>query len=190
MFSESDVMIVARRMMALHEGDAVRIMRARAEQASKIGSHSMAEFWLAVATAIRKLRREAAGRRKSLFPPAFDAAPHPYILLSPDLAIIGANDAYLAATMTRRSDLLGCGLFDAFPENPHAHGTEGVSELRASLVRVLDTGVTNQISPVRYDIRRPDGAFLERWWRPATFPIFASPGKLSALLHYAEPFSI
>ena len=58
----------------------------------------------------------------------FAAAPGPYLLLAPDPAftILAVNDAYLAATMTRPEQLVGRGIFEAFPDNPADPAATGV----------------------------------------------------------------
>ena len=63
----------------------------------------------------------------------FAASPAPYLLLSTDsdYKILAVNDAYLAATMTTREQLIGRPLFEAFPDNP-ADPRGGVLNLRAS----------------------------------------------------------
>ena len=48
----------------------------------------------------------------------FEAAPGLYLVLDPDLRIVAASDAYLQATMTRRGEIMGRGIFDVFPDNP------------------------------------------------------------------------
>ena len=53
------------------------------------------------------------------FQALFEATPTPLLVLRPpDWRIVAVNDAYLQATMTRRDELLGRRLFDAFPDDP------------------------------------------------------------------------
>jgi hypothetical protein len=55
------------------------------------------------------------------FQTLFEADPGLYLVLLPDApryTIVAVNDAYARATMTTREDILGRGLFDAFPDNP------------------------------------------------------------------------
>jgi len=42
----------------------------------------------------------------------FESAPGLYLVLTPDLTIVAASDAYLHATMTKRAEVLGRKLFD------------------------------------------------------------------------------
>ncbi|HBD7062429.1 TPA: diguanylate cyclase [Legionella pneumophila] len=66
-----------------------------------------------------------------------EAAPDLYLILSPQLTIVGASNAYLKATMVQREEILGCNLFDVFPDNPNDHSASGVNNLSHSLNRVL-----------------------------------------------------
>ncbi|RPD45709.1 PAS domain S-box protein [Hymenobacter sediminis] len=115
----------------------------------------------------------------------FHALPSAYLLLSPEYIIEEVSNGYLAETQTERAQLLGCYLFDAFPDNPQAQQAHGVRNLRASLERVLATGLPHQMDLQHYDV--PDsqqpGQFLERYWLPTNTPIFDAEGRISHLLH-------
>src|SRR5690242_16712670 len=87
----------------------------------------------------------------------FESAPGLYLILSPELIIIAASDAYLNATMTKRADILEKGLFEVFPDNPDDPSATGVSNLHASLNYVLQNKMTHTMAVQKYDIRRPDG---------------------------------
>src|SRR5262249_14378495 len=63
----------------------------------------------------------------------FESLPGLYLILTPELVIVTASDAYLKATMLRREQMVGRGLFDVFPDNPDDTGATGTSNLRASL---------------------------------------------------------
>ena len=45
------------------------------------------------------------------------------------------SDAYLQATMTKREEILGRGIFEVFPDNPDDPAATGVNNLGASLER-------------------------------------------------------
>ncbi|HEX7336542.1 MAG TPA: PAS domain-containing protein [Gemmatimonadales bacterium] len=119
----------------------------------------------------------------------FDAAPGKYLLLSPDLTIVGVNQAYLNATMTRREDIVGQGLFEMFPDNPGDPQADGVRNLRASLQRVLATRKPDRMPVQKYDIRRPEsegGGFEERYWSPCNSPVLDQRGEISHIIHWVE----
>src|SRR5262245_31081538 len=84
----------------------------------------------------------------------FEAAPGSYLVPSPELTIVAVSDAYLRATMTRREDILGRGLFEVFPDNPDDPAADGVRNLRASLDRVRRDLVSDAMAVQKYDIRR------------------------------------
>src|SRR3954447_23502882 len=82
----------------------------------------------------------------------FQAAPGCFLVLDPGLRIVAVSDAYVGATMIRRDDVLGRGIFDVFPDDPAA---TGAGNLRASLERVLRTGRSDTMAVQKYDIGRP-----------------------------------
>src|SRR5204862_7314942 len=51
--------------------------------------------------------------------------------------IVAVSDAYLRATLTKREEILGRGIFEVFPDNPNDPSASGVRNLRTSLGRVL-----------------------------------------------------
>src|SRR5690348_8428403 len=105
----------------------------------------------------------------------FEAAPGLYLVLTPDLAIVAASDAYLRATMTRREEIVGRDLFDVFPDNPADPTSDGVVNLRASLRRVLTERRPDAMAVQKYDVRRhasEGGGFEERYWSPLNSPVF------------------
>lgn len=123
------------------------------------------------------------------FREVFSAAPSPYLLLAaePDFTIVDVNDAYLAATLTTRERLIGTRLFDAFPDNPSDPTATGVRNLRASLQRVLTHGRTDTMAVQKYDIRRPDGSFEERYWSNCNVPVAARDGgRMLYIIHHVE----
>ena len=119
----------------------------------------------------------------------FQSAPGLYLVLSPDLTIVAASDAYLRATMTKRAEILGRGIFDVFPDNPADPAATGVRNLRESLKRVLYDKVPDKIAVQKYDIRKPrseGGKFEERYWSPVNSPLLDEEGKVSYIIHQVE----
>ncbi|HYE97371.1 MAG TPA: ATP-binding protein [Planctomycetota bacterium] len=121
----------------------------------------------------------------------FDSAPACLLVLKPDAAftIEAVSDAYLAATMTRREEILGRGLFQVFPDNPQDPGADGTSNLRRSLERVLETRRADTMALQKYDIRRPEaegGGFEERYWSQVNAPVLGAQGELVCIIHRVE----
>lgn len=118
----------------------------------------------------------------------FEAAPALYLVLDPQLHIVAASDAYLAATMTRREEILGRGIFEVFPDNPEDSAAEGVSNLRQSLERVLTQLRPDTMAVQKYDVRTPgaDQRFEVRYWSPLNSPVLAEDGNLVYIIHCVE----
>ncbi len=131
----------------------------------------------------------ARARADQSFTRLFEASPAPFLVLAPDaprFTITEVNDAYLAATMRTRKDLVGRALFDAFPGNPNEPNPTNVSRLRASLEHVLATRKSDALPGLKYDIPRADGSFEERWWSPVNSPILNDDGEVEAIIHNAN----
>jgi hypothetical protein len=87
----------------------------------------------------------------------FESAPGRFLVLLPNEAftIVDASDAYLSATITDRSSIVGRGLFDAFSDNPDDPEATGTSNLCASLERV-QSKAPDTMAVQKYDIRKPE----------------------------------
>jgi PAS domain S-box-containing protein len=119
----------------------------------------------------------------------FESAPGLYLVLTPDLKIAAASDAYLRATMTKREEVLGRGVFEVFPDNPDDRHATGVRNLSASLERVLRNKAPDAMAVQKYDIRRPaaeGGGFEERYWSPVNSPVLGPGGAVAYITHRVE----
>ena len=123
------------------------------------------------------------------FQALFESAPGLYLVLDPAFRIVAVTDAYLDATMTKREDIVGRNIFDAFPDNPDDPEATGVANLRASLERVRDRGVPDTMAVQKYDIRRPPeegGGFEERYWSPRNSPVLDEYKRVRYIIHRVE----
>ena len=113
---------------------------------------------------------------------------HPYLLLDPGpgLHIVDANDAYARATMTSRGAIAGRSLFEVLPDNPADPSADGVNNLFSSLQIAAETGRPHEMAIQRYDVRDPQGKFVERYWQPINSPVHDDNGNLICLLHHVE----
>ena len=119
----------------------------------------------------------------------FESAPGLYLVLAPDFTILAVSDAYLRATMTKREEILGKGIFEVFPDNPNDPVATGERNLRASLLRVLQDKVSDTMAVQKYDIRKPEsegGQFEERFWSPVNSPVFGQHGEIVYIIHRVE----
>jgi len=117
----------------------------------------------------------------------FAAVPTPYLVLTPDLVIVDANEAYLATTRRSRDELIGRGLFEAFPGNPTDPDQEAVVvRLRASFQRARDTGRPHSMPVQDYDVPDGEGGFTKRFWSLIHAAVLDEQGRCRYLLQRAE----
>lgn len=118
----------------------------------------------------------------------FAAIPTPYVVMTPDLVIVEANDAYLASTGRRRGDLVGQPLLAAFPADPDSLDGDGVSPIQLSLQRVRETGRPERMPVQKYDIvdADADGELSERYWLLVHAPMLDDEGRTGLLIQRAE----
>lgn len=116
----------------------------------------------------------------------FEKSPELNLIVDVRFTIVAVTDAYCRATMTRRGNIVGRGLFEVFPDNPDDSHADGVANLRTSLLNVIRFRVPDRMAEQKYDIRRPDGVFEERYWRPLNSPILGTDGYVRFILHAVE----
>lgn len=136
-----------------------------------------------IAQEITEQRRE---RVRLQFRAFFESLPGLFLVLTPDLEIVAVSDAYLKATMTERDAIVGRRLFEVFPDNPDDPNATGSANLRASLERVSRNLAPDTMAIQKYDVRRPDGEFEERYWSPVNSPVFDSDRRLTYIIHRVE----
>src|SRR3984893_9793821 len=123
------------------------------------------------------------------FQELFQSTPGRYLVLAPDHTIVAVTDAYLHATMTKREDILGRGVFEVFPDNPNDPSATGVRNLRTSLQRVVQDKTSDAMAVQKYDIRKPEsegGGFEERYWSPVNSPVLGPTGEVLYIIHRVE----
>jgi PAS domain-containing protein len=83
--------------------------------------------------------------------------PTAYLVMSPDLVIIEANQAFSELVGRSREELIGQYVFDTFPTSPDALDEAGGNSLHASFERAGDTGLPDQmpLSTTTCSTRRP-----------------------------------
>jgi signal transduction histidine kinase/ActR/RegA family two-component response regulator len=119
----------------------------------------------------------------------FESAPGLYLVLDPQWRIVAVSDAYLAATMTIRDEILGRVIFDVFPDNPDDPQATGVANLQASLRRALHGRTPDTMAVQKYDVTRPaaaGGGFETRYWSPCNTPVLGPDGQVDYIIHQVE----
>ncbi|MCC2548497.1 PAS domain-containing sensor histidine kinase [Hymenobacter sp. BT175] len=117
----------------------------------------------------------------------FNALPTPHLLLSPAFVIEAVSESYLRATLTRREQLVGQYMFDAFPDNPDTPEANSSRNVHASLTQVLATKQPQRIAQQHYDMPDPErpGLFVERHWQALNAPVLDAHGQVVQIIHAA-----
>jgi PAS domain-containing protein len=123
------------------------------------------------------------------FAAIFERTPGNYLILDPHLKIVAVNQAYARATLTKAPEIIGRALFEVFPDNPADSNADGISNLRASLLKVLKTRAPDKMAIQKYDIPIPAGqgaGFEERYWSPVNTPVLGADGYVRWIIHCVE----
>jgi PAS domain S-box-containing protein len=110
----------------------------------------------------------------------FRASPYPYLVMAPDLTIIGASGAYLRSVRRTEEDIVGRYVFDAFPADPSNPDATDIAEVKNSLLRALAKGEPDTTAFVRYAVPVDtwEGVkFEERYWSTVHTPVLGDDGK-------------
>lgn len=110
------------------------------------------------------------------------------VLVSPNpptFTILAVSDDYLLATGRTRNELVGKGLFEAFPNNPADPDKSSEKTVRASLEYVLHHKEVHHLPVQRYDIPKGD-SFEVRYWQTSNKPLLTENGNVGFLIHTAE----
>ena len=116
----------------------------------------------------------------------FHMLPGMCLVLDPAFTILAQNEAHARATLTADRNVVGQNLFAAFPDNPNHSAADGVSDVRASLLKVLKTREPDAMPLIRYDVQPARGAFQTRWWQITNTPILGADGYVQWIINRAE----
>ena len=128
-------------------------------------------------------RSESAKPEAGAAPDYLESLPFATMAFDFDLVILGLNRRHEAMTGIGREQLLGRGLFEAFPPNPDDPDTTDEAAVRLSVERVRETGETDAMPVVRYDIERPSepGTFDTRYWEIMHSPLVQGEAMVGVL---------
>ena len=121
------------------------------------------------------------------FEAIFESSPNSYMLIDREFRFVAANAAYVRATGTRREQLIGRPLFDAFPHDPDDPANENARLLRESLERVVASRAADVIAfiPYRVPVERDGKIELEeRFWSATHTPILGEDGAVRLILQH------
>jgi PAS domain S-box-containing protein len=120
----------------------------------------------------------------------FGALPTAYLVMTPDLTIVEANEAYLTLLGRRREDIVGRPVFEAFPPSPEDLDEHGRNPVRISFERARDERVTDAMPLQRYAITDPaTGEQAERYWSLISAPVLGDDGATRLVLQRVEDVS-
>ncbi len=110
-------------------------------------------------------------------------SPTAMLILTPNFKIIHANISYLEATMAEKRNIIEKNIFEAFPDNPSDRSANGVTNLNASLKKVLKTRKPQKLPVQKYDVPLPDGTFQEKYWDVLNVPVIGDNGEIDHIIH-------
>lgn len=102
----------------------------------------------------------------------------------PKFTILDVNNAYLNATKTTETGLIGMGLFEAFPDNIADESATGEINLTASLLKVIRQKKPHKMPTQKYDIPiRGSSDFEVKYWDSENIPVLDESGAVIQILH-------
>lgn len=117
----------------------------------------------------------------------FESGPSRCVVLALDCTVVAVSDAYLAATMSRRDDLLYRPFAEVFP---HGVGADEPAEaVRSSLQQVLNDKRPHQMNVLKCAVPRPallGGGVEDRFWLPTNAPVLGHDGEVMQIVHHLE----
>ena len=130
----------------------------------------------------------AAGNCSDDYRVICDRSPGPCMVFDTSFRVLAQNEAHARATLTKPEQTIGRSLFDIFPDNPNDSSANGLAQLRASLLKVLNTRERDAMPLIKYDVERPGtgGLFEVRYWEVANTPLLDSEGYVCCIINQAE----
>ncbi|MGM1057540.1 MAG: PAS domain S-box protein [Bacteroidota bacterium] len=127
---------------------------------------------------------------KLQFTEVFQLIPAPSVVLLPDepkFTIVAVNSAYLEMVNTAEEDLIGKGIFEAFPENPKDTISKGLENALNSLNLVIAKKDLHKMSFQKYDIPiRGTNKFKVKYFNIQNIPIKDDNNHITHILHSVE----
>lgn len=111
-----------------------------------------------------------------------------YDIDDPYFTVLEESQTHADLAGTRREDIIGKPLLEAFPTVSRHNDMSGKNKLLDSIRRVIKTGEPDVLPKVRYDMRDEEGNYTQRIWRVAHHPIIEKK-KVVAVYQLAEDIS-
>ena len=101
-----------------------------------------------------------------------------------DYNILDVNNAYLLATQTERSSLVGKSVFTAFPRSPIDPFSNKKEKIIFSFEQAIATKKPDILHKYRSDIAIPGtDQFMEKYWTTTNTPIMDEYGEVKMIIH-------
>ncbi|MBC7439681.1 MAG: PAS domain S-box protein [Flavobacterium sp.] len=117
----------------------------------------------------------------------FNTSPAPSLVLlndAPKFTIIDVNEIYLKISQTKKGDLIGNGIFEAFPENENNVKSQGFKHLTKSLHKVAESKKSHQMAILKHDIPiRGTSKFEVKYWKIKNIPLIGDGGAVQMIVH-------
>ena len=115
----------------------------------------------------------------------FQTLPDRYIVIQandPEFTFVEVSRAHSEMTGVSRQNIVGRPFFEVFPDVSEKYKRTGVSDIAETFRRVIRTKKPQMFTIFRYDIADNKGNFVEKYWRPAHYPILGKDGKVAFIL--------
>src|SRR5688500_13913530 len=102
----------------------------------------------------------AGNRGAEDFQTFFQTLPGNYLVLQPNIpqySIVAISDDLLQLISKQREDVVGKGFLDVFPKSPSPVTADSLSKLQASLQKVIENKVAEEVPVLRFDIPNAAG---------------------------------
>jgi PAS domain S-box-containing protein len=119
----------------------------------------------------------------------FEVIPGMRVLFSPDApryTIQAVTRDFCTYVGRTKEQLVGMGVFEAFPANSSDPADKGKSNLLTSFEHVLLQKEAHQMPIQRYDVQNEKGEFSEMYWKVGNFPVFNPEGDIAYIIHTTE----
>ena len=98
----------------------------------------------------------------------------------PHFTIIDENQAHADMAMVERSAVVGKPVLEAFPDTSRDYLETGKSRLLESIRKVIQTGESDMMPDLSYDLMDHEGSLTTKFWQVTHYPIFEK-GKVRAV---------
>ncbi|PKV75956.1 PAS domain-containing protein [Pontibacter ramchanderi] len=119
---------------------------------------------------------------------AFEKVPDLYLILSPELQVLTASDAYLAATHTIRRNITGKSITQMLSESAPGMEADAIRQLVCSLQKVLRTRQPHRLQLQQYYMPAPTntGCCLKGYRTILNTPVLDDKGLVLYIIHKLE----